>query len=485
MRPNRRTVLSGLGASALLGGLGGPLIRSARASTLGTYSLSGGPYKVLEIFLSGALSHQETIWMTDEDGPGWLDLDDPASWGAVPHGSPVELGVDAGGMPVWLGGMCAPLTTGTWLDATRVVALGHGLPAHLAAIPFALGGHTLGRPARSGLGAAIARRADEVEGISTPVSFVLHGGSRRVARYALATGRHDSAYRPIELALGSKGNRVVAQLVARGEESWREGLLGVYGARYARRLHRSDLPMIRVRSLAFADHDAARRQLGEAGNWAADLADITGTDPSDPSGSGLLDYTDMTWATAVDAAQREGGYITRAIGLARGLLAGSGDLEARHVCVIDDGVGQAHNYDSHAAQHSTMSDAFQRQAGQLWWVLAALADAYGDDPPSDTLIVIHTEFGRAQVHATGTEHHTAGYAAMLIGGPVVQGVGGVMTDLVTADEDHGQPGPADLHAATLCAAGVDPAHEDCFDGYGAGKLAFADDAGLLGYMLGV
>ncbi len=482
MRPNRRTVLSGLGAGALLGGLGGPLIRSARASALGTYSLSGGPYKVLEIFLSGALSHQETIWMTDEDGPGWLDLDDPASWGAVPHGSSIELVGDAGGSTVWLGGMCTPLTTGTWLDATRVVALGHDQPAHAAAIPFALGGHTIGRPARAGLGAAIGRRAAEL-GATGPVSFVLHGGSRAVARHALATGLHDSAYRPVELALGSGGAKVVGQLIARGGESYRGGLLDLFGDRYAQRL--TGFSGQRVRSLAFADHDAARRQLGEAGAWATDLADITDTDVSDLSAGSLLDYTDMTWTTAVDAAQRENGYITRAIGLARGLLAGSGGLEARHVCVIDDGVGQAANYDSHAAQHTSLADAFQRQAGQLWWVLAALTGAYGSTPPTDTLIVIHTEFGRHKFQATGTEHQTSSYAVMLIGGPTGDGVGGGINanrETLVPDGATRPPGPSELHAAVLCAAGVDPTDADCF---GTGGLAYADTTSLLADILGV
>jgi uncharacterized protein (DUF1501 family) len=82
----------------------------------------------------------------------------------------------------------------------------------------------------------------------------------------------------------------------------------------------------------------------------------------------------------------------------------------------------------------------------------------------ETVVVVHTDFGRVWLSAETTGHWSEGYASLIIGGPIGIGQGGVVgemtyeasdPDLTTVASFQGGPAlsPSDLRAALLKVSG--------------------------------
>ena len=171
-----------------------------------------------------------------------------------------------------------------------------------------------------------------------------------------------------------------------------------------------------------------------------------------------------------------------------------GGAGARYVCVVDSGVGP--DYDMHEATDSAESgeSLATLQAGSLWSTVDQLATLINDGSIDldDTVVVINTEFGRftrgAQNGHYGSDHRPGGYAVAVLGGPIGRtgsaGVGGSLSngDAVSDHDASKSYTPADLRAALLLSAGVDPFDADCFT---TDETTLTTDADLASVFLGV
>jgi len=448
---SRRRLLS-IGSA----GLALPAIRPGGILGIELFGRSNGlsaNFKVLEVFLEGGLSHREALWLAGgsyaswSDEPIWSDIDgfDTAASDWSHDG-------------ITLSKATSPLQD--YSDRLRVVAMGHDLEPHTAAVALAATGKTIGRPRQAGSGAAIQRLA----GGSTPVSWVLRGWrGARAARAASTTGLHGAEHRPISLSVSSASGAddiIDEFLVARNTS--RDALRDVYRNRYEDRLRFSGS------SVRSAGHEAFVAASNAAHDAEAIGAQLDG---------GTLQLTgDTTY---------QNNHTRTALQMAAHLLSN----DARYVCVIDSGVHST--YDTHDGTEDEDSYYATLQAGNLWSTLdevAALIDSGALDL-DDTLVVFNTEFGRKD-QTTGSNHHPDGYGVMCLGGPVgldgSSGVSGAFDeDDVVATHTHANP--TALRVAVLAAAGIDPFHSDNFDpdelDAALGETALIQDA--IAYFFGV
>lgn len=410
----RRTFLQGLGVGAAGVALGGWSSRAAWGELPpGVWSGVTPARKVLEVFLWGGLAPFESLYYRDVAGSRTRGFD-PDVQALSPLGlsaSPAALGDDARGKPVHLGPFAAPLWRRPDLWArTRVVALGHRLLSHEAAVPYGVTGRGLGSPGASGLGAPLARRArrDLAPG-AHPLPFAYVLGNRRALGDPMfaglqAAGAHGGDARPLALTMDGP------------------------------------LP-----GPAASDRDAAVAALLAAPRPARLLR---------PDGPRSDDAT------------------RRALQLGAYLLTRTGEEEARYVGIVDAGLdGLGFGYDVHGFEQARRTSAhLGRVLAALQEVIRDPARPAPDDADkldlSDTLIVLKTEFGRTPFRSSGMspdptsggrDHWPYAYAGALLGGPVGRGVSGALADGadpgVTADVPYS---PTDLQAASLLAAGVDP-----------------------------
>jgi hypothetical protein len=128
------------------------------------------------------------------------------------------------------------------------------------------------------------------------------------------------------------------------------------------------------------------------------------------------------------------------------------------------------NVDSHAttslAAHATV------HATNQWSTSRAIEEvvASGDLDLDDTMVLMHSEFGRYHPGgaATGTEHWTRGYPMVLIGGPVrtrrVRGALSFSTPqgVATGGWNNQPHNPTDVRCAVALAAGLDPFGPDMY-----------------------
>lgn len=438
MHLSRRALLTATGATVGVG-----LFRRSWAS-IGAADVGlsnsdnplGRPYKILEVYLQGGLSHHETLWVPDSAVPAWFGTPTYAFAPSLTHGDVWPLQeTPTDGMP-YLGAMCTPLQDHR--DRLRVVALTHRFAPHPAAEPYCLTGHTIGRPRGAGTGAAVERQYGAFE---TPAAYVLYAGALRAGMTATTPGLHGHDCTPLLLGIGSSSTRLVNQLWRERPEA-RDDLLAAFDTAYADLLTPSGASDP-VRSRHYAAYAAARQRFPYADDLAAALDGITLTSESG-------DYTgDNPTRVAIEAAVE--------------LLA----ADARYVCVVDGGVEA--NYDRHHGTGYSLNENAEIQAGNLWNVCDAIAAAAEDGLDLDeTIVVLTTEFGRSHKQAgsttgitrTGTEHFYEGYAVAVLGGPIA--AAGFTGDL----SDHTAPSatlqPSDLRAAMLVAAGIDPMSGDCF-----------------------
>jgi len=433
--PTRRHFLQGLGAAGLAA-LAAP--RLAHAG-LGGAVFGCQTYKVLHIYLHGALSHRETLWV-DDDSHGWAPWREPADLGNINFlagGATRTPFANTTDHQVSLGEGLYPLVGAGWGHRLRVVAMSTPSPeVHRIASGTSLAGIEVGRPGFASLAARMLAR----HGPDDPyASFVIDAlGSPVVSRYAVTAQGLSGGSEPVVLPVGGAGSDFLADL-QRGDRDHVDGLLGLYRNRYSDALrHPTDGAL---RSKGFDTYATAVDRLR---NWPG-LHDRLQAVPS------FAVEGDEPWSETVQGIE-----------VATHLLS----TGARHVTVLGAGAN-AGTLDTHAlGDIGEFAVHAERHNGFLWHVSVALlaAIAEGRLDPANTLVVLHSEFGRAQRN-NGTEHHGKGYAALLFGGPVQQsGVAGRL-DFSNDAEGIAVDGytPADLIAAASLAGGIAPLQPGMFD----------------------
>ena len=478
-------MLRGMGAGLAMGSLwGGPSARAAGALTTRRLPNAARDYKILEIFFSGALSHRETFWVEQADeapvlrGLDRIDLGQgstlnpvgaPGDWtrwlgaqGAY-RGADYRMGVTAS-KDVHLGPAGLPLITPMpgqnnrrLKDRLRVVASGHGIPAHEPAQTLMLTGATQNMPRRriSGPGATIAR-------FSGLPSYVFYDSSLM-----------DST--------SSAGEAV---------------RFGANGGMWAPFLIPYDQP--NVQSLLSVARDGRRDTLSRHYHEQYELG-LTFTHPSaggERARSGALDGLLSSASTAF-----EGAALAQALGLLvgpqtktlwenpsrRAIQTSVALLDAnqsRYCCVVDGGVVGNSSIFSYYDQHPDLDlgEHSEFVTANLLNVLRTLweeVDA-GRLDLDDTLVVLNTEFGRSfSKVGEGSDHCNEGFAVAFLGGPIQSG--GVIGDLRFVRSDDAMAleltnpataaGPGgrahltgtDLRAAVLQSAGIHPFQSDIFE----------------------
>jgi uncharacterized protein DUF1501 len=510
----RRQVLKlGLSAAALGGFCGTPAIADI-ADPVGTW---GRPdptifppnffpagkslYKVLEIHLYGGLSPWETFYyrpVADRRGyrgfeAGCEEVVTALHWhqnsGSRPNlcelapasASDTTDFFTAGGDTVHFGPATKPLSP-AMLDRTRVVVLQHNLLPHEAAIPYVATGSRLGQPALAGLGAAIQRRAIEVENAmsaralrrTTPWSYVLEPTdilSTDNLDAFKATGQHPGSSKPV--TLGISGGGLVAQLQNRPNirNAHQDALLRFYRDEYERMLR-------------FPGHAEHARSVG-FDNYLASLANTLNAEQLAAQLNGQIQPVGNDRAcVSVDPTQPTAVLNQPAAGIrSAARLLSNTTAPAHYVCVIDAGLVRAQGggaYDTHAMKHSSVT------ATNLWNVLATLRQLVDSDQLNldTTLIVLTTEFGRTPYRSSGgapdlgsngRDHWPQGFVNVLIGGPVrtrrilgrIQdgdiSPGGLASNNGIAYPDNVY-NATDVRAAVLLAAGINPFADGLFGG---------------------
>jgi len=434
--PTRRHFLQGLGAMG---------VAALAAPRLAHGALAHGQvgckaYKVLHIYLHGAVSHRETLWI-DEGDPEWAEWRqtfDPADMDPSASGATRTWIGNAPDHAVYLGEGLHPLVAANLLPRMRVVAMSNPAPeVHRIAAGGALAGVEVGRPGFASVAARMLARHQDDDPFA---SFVVDGlGVPAVARYAIASQGLAVGSEPVLLPVGSS---TFLSDLERGDREHVDGLVGLYRSTYDKRLtHPTDG---RLRSPAFDIYATSQARLED---WAA-LRDRLGVVPTFDSGTG------GAWGDTV-----------RGIEIATHLL----ESGARHVTVLGGGANDNH-FDTHAVgdpENASMDVHALQHNTYLWHVCQALVAAVceGRLDLNDTLTVIHSEFGRANRN-DGTEHHGKGYAGLLLGGPVQQsGLAGRL-DFSSDAEGLAAAGdsftPTDLVAAMSLAGGVAPFQDGMF-----------------------
>jgi len=461
---SRRELLAGFAGLAGASWIGGRAFATT-SSDLTLTNVWSTNYKILEIFCVGGLSNFETHWIRGSSLSGFYGAPDYDALGIGVSASDLYAFATADSETVTLGPMCKPLwsydegTLGTnyFLDRLRMVTLGHDLDPHEAARPLTLTGLPLGRPKQAGTGAAIEAAFGAPE---APGSVILHDSSTSgVALEAAVTGILGRGTRPLILGVSSSAsaNTFVDDLAAfQRDQVAPDDLSAYFEAKYAAgRSFGSEV----TRSLGHDNYQGSLYRLFHSEDIAHLLSGTSlynTTASSDSYLAATPSYTRTQLDVAAHVLNQEGG--------------------CRHALVLDGGVESA--YDVHDGQGYTLEEQATKQAGNLFVVLdhlVRLVEA-GTLDLDDTLVVIHSEYGRSTQETetdptlqtrTGTEHHPEGYAAMLLGGPVggsvsSPGSSGVHGSFDADGASTSSLGPADLKAAMLYAAGINPFYSDLF-----------------------
>ena len=438
MKTTRRGFLKGLAATGTIAGLTVP--RAAQA-TLTSAEINCEDYKILEIFLQTGVSHRDSLWIEDPNVCTWEQAPTTASIDASLVGVGNTLVATAvGGQDIYMGPCIDPINGTDLLDRMRVVTLQHTLTPHGPATAYGLTGINLGRPAFAGLGARV--EAMHGNGVD-PVSYVIDANNNIAAYvgYALATGQLGIINQPFLIPFG---NMSFVSNLNRSSFANTETLFDYYRDLYDERLTHSGPG--RVRSAHFDIYSSSVTKMQNSSSVQTLLSSFTfgGADSS---------YEDNR--------------MTRAVPLAVHLL----NNGARHICLLARRGYQT--FDTHTtatyAEHATFVN------GNLWGLFKALNDELANIDLDNTLIVIHTEFGRGgpESDGDGTYHWPYGYPALLIGGPVDTASPTIAGDITYGTSVQGNAtvgftgatqswNPADLMAGLTLAAGIDPFQPDLF-----------------------
>jgi hypothetical protein len=465
-------------------------------------------YKVLELHLAGGLSHYETFYVMSQLGAigQWfgfsteVGLVDWSNCGANGPTTPTETQPFSG--PIHLGPATKPLWQ--FRDQMRVIVLEHedDLEPHELAIPVSLTGLRPGNPKFAGLGAAIEHRADSSRPARPqPFSYVLMPANLSIDEDSFqgihATGLHGGQFRPllIRIPVLPAGQSSVLDQPFLDSLSRSTGLINnnsllrQYAAQYRDRLRHTALPGTPARSSEFAAYEAALDGLLNAPHLRSTL-------------QSALQPVQNTSSCVDGASTPNGNLPAAAVRTAARLLAlDEAAGGARYVGVVDGGIRltSGGGYDVHGINN------YPAMFTNLWNTLSELAAVMhrptaGQTPDptkinlNDTIVFLNTEFGRTPTPGTqsGRDHWPKGYVTVLIGGPLAPGaastagVAGVGGEL----DSGGLPvvrstGPslvhpytaADVHAALLIAAGIDPFDERNFGVGDVGGGVRADGGG--------
>lgn len=450
-------------------------------------------YKILEIFLRAGASQWETLWLPGNGSvPNFSDFDmglpntGPEPGGGSPDTLDLsEVSWNAGSFPceapdippsstdfmkfadpeqgsgsIYWGAPARPLyRRADIFSKCRMVSLYHDLFPHEAAIPFALTGSRLGNPRLAGTGAAIQRRDRALNPDNLlPVSYFLHTNATGDTNYAAATGTHPGFSRPLVIRVNSSNNFF--------DDLGRQGLTG-----------ESDELLLSLRH-EFRDRMRFRgggnpvRSKGFDGYWvASELLE------SAPSLQSLFNNEILVVDSAITQCADVPGSgigVTSSRGIKTQLHAAAELLNsgnAKYVCAIDNGI--AGSYDTHQVNH------LETISTNMYNVMHHLADIINhptDNPDgpldlSDTMVVIHSEFGREPwiepdgTGSRGRDHWPVGYVATMIGGPIPNGpsIGGGIDPSDGYTFTDFRYSPTDVKGAVLLAAGIDPFEDGNFN----------------------
>ncbi|MEN0066211.1 MAG: hypothetical protein AAGA48_28985 [Myxococcota bacterium] len=477
---NRRDVLQGLSAGLSLGVPGTSAAASCSPGLCPTPVGLGraGGYKILEIFLSGAFSHRETLYIENPTvSIPWRTVDTfdprltttlmpptaPAAWRSyLPSAQDYyerDYQLNGEGGTVHLGPGGAPLVKEygpigarrTLLERARLVTVSHRYPVHREAQRVMLHGDLAeGERRGAGPGAVISRFRSTSQ---LAPSFVFYseisGDARQTRDFAIDPGLHGSIYAPIAIPFSDPSivNRLGA--VTNGD---RERLIRLHHADYARRLTFTSAPLAgeRARARAFdrliSTFDSAR----EGSAYASALSALV------PSGQTVETF----WTNPT----------RRAIQASADLLA----TTATAYCgVIDPGV-EGSVYDTHDEDAATTA---LMHTGNLINVLRTVHElvSLGTIDLDQTLVAITTEFGRHDYGGDRSNHFNSAFNVLFVGGPIAKPVTGAPRHLVghidVSDPPVAKPpstfstplGPSDVRAAMLAAAGVHPIQTTVFE----------------------
>lgn len=480
MTTSRRHLLQLMGITAAV------TVANRAFATPGDLSLSRTPCKVLEIFLRGAASQFSSFWRdgslgSDTGGTG--DSKITATQWATITGTATTPASHSWDTDV-IGRAADPLfrpsgTSRTLESHMRVLRVRHELLPHEAALPYTLTGTTLGRTKMSGLGAAIGRRAEQTASTSAIRSLILQTGARAnddlAARYAATFGLHGADFRPPIIKLGNRDflTALARQDVSAGDVdlSATDALKKIYRDRYKGLLtHGAQV----VRSDGWSAYDASFTTIVDQ---HAALAQILGSQE-----------TLLFPATAITTPTYHTDNLTR-YGITAALqLLTSASFDMQHIAVLDGGV--MNDYDTHqipASANNGILSVAEIHNGNIWNVCDTLAENTDLILDNDIVVLIHSDFGRIQDGGgSGTEHHTTGYANVVIGNMLTPAFVGDRAG--ASGEDASHPGdlpglsPTDVHAAVAQLAGIDPWQNDMFDGdlscLGAGSDPAAELLGV-------
>jgi hypothetical protein len=395
-----------------------------------------GPWKILEIFVRGGLSHQETLWLTRASS-AWPVVRSPfpelprsceapcfqptdlSAFLPAPHAEPQLVEGD-----VYVSGALAPLwdpavRADLW-DRCRLMITHTGWKDHVMAQAHALAVAAPGRPGHLGL-AACANHA-----FGSGSGWVVDYRGETCVAPATAIDGLDVAARPPVVPIGSPDFKDAALGYAAGVGAQGD-LLEVYRVGFADRIQQG-------RGLRALD-DAYAQALSL--DLLSDLPPLVGARPQS------WDDSDFRQAIRVGAALLKAP-TPRVATVLIGNLFGSADTH----------------------KGASMQDHADL-AGRRWWALVdevrALA-AGGELDLLQTLVVIRSEFGRSIEHDDdgGSGHMPESTPVLLLGGPIV-GRGLVGSASVTPEgpvavagiDPHSEvAGPRDLRAVLLTALGV-------------------------------
>lgn len=484
----RRTFLRGVASPAIVGA---PWVwmRSAHASGWGELPVdvsywpaaapTGGTlrpdYKILEVHLSGGLSHYETFYVKTDRTDRWFGLSSSVAainWSGCGPGRPtsaIEVSSPISG-PIALGPATKPLWS--FMSQMRVVVMTHELAPHEVAIPWSTTGLRPGNPKSSGLAAAVERRAQASRPARPqPYSYVLMPANLGIDDDSFqgfhATGLHGGQFRPVliripTLATAPTGvDQAFLDALNRGPGLQNNNpLLSQYSAQYRDRLRHRVAPGGASRSSEYSAYDNAMETLLRAPQLRTTLQGAIQT-VSDP-------------VSCVDGATTGGnvGNLTSAAlrTAARLLALDEASGGARYVGVVDGGIRPTTGggYDVHAlGNYPAMFTNLWNTMSQLASLLHRPGPGVTPDPAkinlNDTIVYLNTEFGRTPVPEPGAarDHWPDGYVTVLIGGPVVSGTAGALDNngdpVISAGATPVFPyASTDVHAALLLLAGIDP-----------------------------
>ncbi|MGC6494535.1 MAG: DUF1501 domain-containing protein [Myxococcota bacterium] len=431
----RRTLLKGLLGAAAASHMG--VARAALNPFMPLPATAAVPtYKVLEVFLVGAISHRDTLWVegaTSDHRPARQTFDAAT---LADHGMDAQerfyIGdnplPDGTSEPIHLGPWATSLPD-TWLDRARLLTMAHDRPVHRLAQFASLTGQGFGREGATSMGAALASSGEQ--------AYVIASCPHR-APHALVPAQKTSPTAPVApVYIPFQSTTLTDDLAARATRPHRneqDALRQALRNGYATRLTHAQTGT-RLRSAAFDAYE------GAASNLAAS-DDLLGIVAGHNMSVSQLDFNNENTTTAATIA---------------------GDLfdaGARHVCLLEAGIGDIFDSHNNSDPWEVASKAISNNANvTLKRLFDALVSA--DIDLDTTLIVVHSEFGRTWTPSETSDHWSDGYAALVMGGPLgagQQGIVGSMSyeardvDTVTVASP-GAFSPADLRAAMMVAAG--------------------------------